>query len=399
MKILFPYMARWHAVNWSRYHSILYALADLGHEVHVMQPPPLKSAETNFQEIKSRGHPNIRVHDVALMPWLWQLHLPLEKIFKKAYYSLAALGQAKRLVREQNIDVLLLYNIPQYRFSAIPGVKVVFDYADDYVDMLVYELGRLNNPIARSLARGMLSRMMERAYVTMTVSNVLAQQAAGNVHVVPNGVSFEKAAATPPNPIQPIAHGGKPVVGFLGAFEYFIDLDLLVNVAKAMPDVHFLYVGSGRGWKGVAARVESENIRNVQLTGGVPHDQVFAYIREMDICLNLFTKIPVSHRACPIKLFEYLSQKKPVITTRLDELEHIDDRGNPFLYYGDTADEVIQQIRTILADRNAAASRAQIGYEKTARQYTWNQIGKQFAALVEAPAATSVAAPIAGTAR
>lgn len=381
MKLLFPYMARWHAVNWSRYHSILYALADAGHEIHVMQPPPLESAETNFQEIKSRGHPNIKVHDVVLTKWLWQRRLPLDKLFKKAYYSLSALAHAKRLVAEHDIDVLLLYNIPQYRFSGIPGVKIVFDYADDYVDMLVYELGKLNNPIARWLARRMLAHMMQRATVTMTVSNVLAAQAEGNVHVVPNGVSFEKAAATPPTPIQPVTNGGKPVVGFLGAFEYFIDLDLLVNVAKSMPDIHFLYVGSGRGWKGVEARVKQENIHNVQLTGGVPHDQVFAYIREMDVCLNLFTKIPVSHRACPIKLFEYLSQKKPVITTRLDELRFIDDE---FLLYGDNVDEVCQQIRNIFADRAAASARAEKGYEKTVREYTWNQIGKQFASLVDA---------------
>jgi glycosyltransferase involved in cell wall biosynthesis len=384
MKILFPYMARWHAVNWSRYHSILYALADQGHEVHVMQPPPLKSAETNFQEIQSRGHPNIHVHDVALTRALWERHFPLDKIFKKAYYSLSALSHAKRLVREKSIDVLLLYNIPQYRFSGIRGVKVVFDYADDYVDMLAYELGSLNNPLARSLARGMLSRMMARASVTMTVSNVLAHQASGNVHVVPNGVSFEKASATPPNPIQPVQRGSKPVVGFLGAFEYFIDLDLMVDVAKAMPDVHFLYVGSGRGWNGVAARIEGEKIGNVQLTGGVPHDQVFAYIREMDVCLNLFTKIPVSHRACPIKLFEYLSQKKPVITTRLDELAHIDSGSEKFLYYGDTTEEVVSQIRAILNDRATAAARAQTGYDRTLRDYTWKQIGKQFADLVYA---------------
>jgi glycosyltransferase involved in cell wall biosynthesis len=99
----------------------------------------------------------------------------------------------------------------------------------------------------------------------------------------------------------------------------------------------------------------------------------------MDICLNLFTKIPVSHRACPIKLFEYLSQKKPVITTRLDELEHIDDG---FLYYGDNLDEVVAQIRAILNDRAGAESAAQRGYQLTASQYTWDRIAGRFAALV-----------------
>ena len=373
-------MARWHAVNWSRYHSLLYALADSGHEIHVMQPPPLASAETNFQEIESTGHPNIWVHDVTLSPWLWQRSLPLDKLFKKAYYSLSALGPAKRLISEHGIEVVLLYNIPQYRFSSLPGVAIVFDYADDYVDMLVYELGRLNNPLARALARHMLKSMMRRAKVTLSVSHVLAQQASGNVHVLPNGVSLEKAASAPSTPIQALNNADKPVVGFLGAFEYFIDLDLLVNVAKAMPDLHFLLVGTGREWKRIVARIEQESIKNVQFTGGVPHDQVFAYIRHMDICLSLFTKIPVSHRACPIKLFEYLSQRKPVITTRLDELKFIDDG---FLYYGDTCDEICTQIRAILSDRTSAAAMSERGYIKTTERYTWGQISARFGELVQ----------------
>ena len=380
MKLLFPYMARWHAVNWSRYHSLLYALADAGHEIHVMQPPPLVSAETNFQDIKTRGHPNIRVHDVVLSRWLWQKHVPLDKLFKKAYYSLSARRHAQRLIVEHSIDVILLYNIPQYRFSSLRGVAVVFDYADDYVDMLVYELGRLNNPVARAIARQMLSSMMRRAVVTLSVSNVLAAQAQGNVYVLPNGVSLTKAAAVPSVQIRSIENEGKLVVGFLGAFEYFINLDLLVDVAKEMPDLHFLYVGTGRGWKHVAGRIEQERIANVQLTGGVPHDQVFTYIRRMDVCLNLFTKIPVSQRACPIKLFEYLSQKKPVITTRLDEIEYIDE---DFLYYGDTRDEVMAAIRSILADRATAAKRAEHGYRVTAERYTWERIGETFCELVQ----------------
>ena len=52
MKILFPYMARWKAVNWTRYHSLFSALAEMGHEVIVLQTPPSDIKETNFQEIE-----------------------------------------------------------------------------------------------------------------------------------------------------------------------------------------------------------------------------------------------------------------------------------------------------------------------------------------------------------
>lgn len=379
MKILFPYMARWYAVNWTRYHSLLTALADAGHVIHVLQPPPLVSAETNFQEIARAERHNIHVHDVEMQPWLWRARFPFDKLVKKAYFSHAALATARRLIAREGIDVVLLYNIPQYRFMRLPVPAIVFDYADDYVDMLKHELGRFYNRAVERLAERLLHGMMERATVTTAVSKVLADQARGNVAVVPNGVSLVKAATAPATSIQPIANGTKPVAGFLGSFEYFIDLDLLHDVARAMPDVHFLFVGTGRDWRPFSERVRQSGLRNVQLTGGVPHDQVFEYIRRMDVCLNVFRRIPVSHRACPIKLFEYLSQRKPVISTRLEELKYVDDG---FLYYGDTADEVTAQLRAILAAPQEAARRAQVGYDHTVARYTWEQIARQFAALV-----------------
>lgn len=379
MNILFPYMARWHAVNWTRYHSLLIALADAGHVVHVLQPPPLRSAETNFQEIARTDRRNIHVHDVPLARALWNARFPFDKLVKKAYFSHAAFAAARRLVVSESIDVVLLYNIPQYRFMGLDVPAVVFDYADDYVDMLKHELGRWNNRVLERLAQRVLYRMMERATVTTAVSQVLAEQARGNVHVVPNGVSLTKANLRPAMPIQPVAAAGRPVVGFLGSFEYFIDLDLIYDVARALPEMHFLLVGTGRDWKRFADRVHAAGLTNVQLTGGVPHDQVFEYIRHMDVCLNLFKKIPVSHRACPIKLFEYLSQRKPVISTRLDELAFVDDG---FLYYGDTAEEVAAQIRRIVAHPDEARRHADSGYATTTARYTWDGIAQQFAALI-----------------
>ena len=88
MKILFPYMARWHAVNWTRYHSLLVALGEMGHEIYVLQPPPLQSAETNYQEIAPTNLKNIHVQDVPICKTLWNMKFPLDKLVKKALFCL-----------------------------------------------------------------------------------------------------------------------------------------------------------------------------------------------------------------------------------------------------------------------------------------------------------------------
>ena len=69
MKILFPYMARWKAINWTRYHSLLTELATNGCEVFILQAPSLKSDETNFQEISTEIPEKIHLKEVEIPAW------------------------------------------------------------------------------------------------------------------------------------------------------------------------------------------------------------------------------------------------------------------------------------------------------------------------------------------
>ncbi|MDH5424046.1 MAG: glycosyltransferase [Gammaproteobacteria bacterium] len=374
MKVLFPYMARWHAVNWTRYHSLIEALGKQGHEIHVLQPPAMKSDETNFIEIDSKEMPGVVLHDVPVSKFLWERKWPLDKIVKKAVYSIIAYKTAKKLVKEHGIDLLLLYNIPQYQYIHIKNVKIAFDFADDYVDMLKYELGRFALPPVLRLADVLLKRMMRKSSVVLSVSHELAKMAEGNVKVLANGVDtrfLKKQAANVPD---------KLTIGFIGSFEYFIDFELILNSAKLLSQHHFLLVGSGRQYQSLQSRIKEEGIHNIELTGGVPHDDIFMYIDKMDVCLNIFKKIPVSHRACPIKLFEYLSRCKPVISTRLDELAYIDK--DSILYYADSPEELVNAINEINED-SGVIKRIDEGFDLVSKHYTWEHLSMDLIKSVE----------------
>ena len=109
------------------------------------------------------------------------------------------------MIATHGIDVLLLYNIPQYFFSNLKGVVQVFDYADDYIDMLAKELGRVSNRITLDIADYVLQTMMKRATITTTVAYELAKAVDGDVVVLPNGVNhkaFEQMFALPGGTFQ-----------------------------------------------------------------------------------------------------------------------------------------------------------------------------------------------------
>lgn len=145
-----------------------------------------------------------------------------------------------------------------------------------------------------------------------------------------------------------------PVVGFVGSFEYFTNFDLILYTVESLPEVRFLLLCDGREFDYVRRQCEERDLNDVELPGLVESDEVSAYLQRMDICLNTFKRIPLAHSAVPMKLFEYLSQGRPVISTSIHEAQRIDE---DFLYYADTRAELISAVKTILSDYEVAVQR------------------------------------------
>lgn len=382
MNFLFPYMARWKAINWTRYHQIFTRLANMGHNVYILQPPSSNMKETNFQEIDIAVPKNIHLIDVKLNPAIWNYRFPLNKLIKKGYYTLASRKKIKEAIKEFDIDVLFLYNIPQYPLMNGHHCITIFDFADDYIAMLQHELGRMSNPYILKYAQSILDKMINKSDLTLAVSNVLVysinDRERKNVKVIPNGASLDDFILKDVSEKREAYK--KPVVGFIGAFEYFIDFDLILTIAQHLPDITFLLVGGGRDFERVRNKTESEYLRNVIFTGPVPHSNIAHYINEMDICLNIFKDMAVSHSACPIKLFEYLLMKKPVISNRLREIELI---NKEFIFFADTVDDFVHAIDNLLKNQALAFEYGQRGYEIAVKEYAWDSIVDKLVHLIE----------------
>ena len=384
MKFLFPYMARWKAVNWTRYHQIFTKLAEMGHDVYVLQPPASDINETNFQEIEVNLPEKLHLIEVPVNKKIWNLKLPFNKLIKKGYYSLKCEKIVCEMIKEYGIDAVLLYNIPQYRLLKKLKNKcfTIFDLADDYVAMLKQELGRFRNKFLIFLGSHMLNTMVADSNVSLAVSKVLAEDFSNRVKkhikVLPNGVDFNKVKKADGSLLK--EKYSNPVIGFIGSFEYFIDFDLILAAAKRLPKLTFLLVGTGRDMNYVKEQITVLNLDNVVLTGGVPHDDVASHIDAMDVCLNIFKKIPISHGASPIKLFEYIAMRKPVISTRLHEVENI-DRG--FLFYADTVEELVVSIQNILNKKNELIKVKEKAYNIIENDYNWDIIASELLRIVK----------------
>lgn len=371
-------MARWKSANWTRYHQILNKIADMGHMVYVLQPPPRNSLETNFIEVETTFHENIKVITIPINKGFWDKELPFDKIIKKGVYNLYLTNKLSDIMKIYSINAILLYNIPQILLIRTKSCIKIFDYADDYVSMLKHELGFLSNRFIDKIAEKALHYMFKKADLVTTVSNTLVEHIPSKSVVIPNGVNIPKIFKESNKEIK------KKTVGFVGSLEYFIDIDLILECAKELPEINFLIVGGGREFQLMNQYIRKNNLSNIVMTGPVPYQDVMKYIEKMDICLNIFKPINVSHYACPIKLFEYLACNKPVISTSLKEVKLIDKN---FLYYADNLDELKKQILYIFDNWEEAVRKVKVAKQLIDEHYTWSNISNKFLQEIQSVAA------------
>jgi glycosyltransferase involved in cell wall biosynthesis len=383
MKILFPYLARWRSANRSRYHQLLGQLCRQGHRVFVLKAPPMALDDISATDLNNCNEelpPGLTLSELyapAPLRSLWKTWIPRTKLLKKGLLSLTSIGQVRRFIEKEKIDALLVYNLPQVNLLRQSECRTHFDLADDLVAMLEGEHNILARAGAISAARLAQQRMLKQAETVTVASSVLADQIDREVLMLPNGADVTELDQADGSAWRARRLG--PTVGFVGAFEYWVDFDLVMNLARRMPQVTFLLVGGGRRWKVIKQQVEQRGLTNVVLTGAVPYEEAMNYVAGMDVCLLPFTHDAVSDGSCPLKLFEYAALRKPIISTCTREVMRI---GQGWIAFADDVTSFAYAIDSFLADPKAAERCGETGRALVEQVYNWPLLAQQFADLL-----------------
>ena len=114
----------------------------------------------------------------------------------------------------------------------------------------------------------------------------------------------------------------KPVIGFHGWIQYWIDFDLIAYAAKKHPDWSFVFVGPIEP----LARVDKvRKLSNVYFLGKMPYENIPELIAGFDVCINPFILDKLSDTVSPIKLYEYLASGKPVVSVDMPAAREFSD--------------------------------------------------------------------------
>jgi GT2 family glycosyltransferase/glycosyltransferase involved in cell wall biosynthesis/SAM-dependent methyltransferase/uncharacterized coiled-coil DUF342 family protein len=159
---------------------------------------------------------------------------------------------------------------------------------------------------------------------------------------VPNGADFDFFSDPGVKPKAGLGSG--KIVAYYGAISRWFNVEMLTEVVKNLPECTFILIGAvhDRDVSGLQA------LPNVRFLGEKDYRELPAYLRAFDVCLIPFKLDELTKAVDPVKAYEYLSQGKPVVATRMQELARFGD----LLYYGDTAEEYTAAIREALTEED-----------------------------------------------
>lgn len=323
--IVYPPTHDW-AFMFQRPHQMARAFARLGYLYFYCTANERSDAVFGFREVE---------------PNLVLCHLPLET-FRILDKPVVYLGSA------WNRALLQHFNQP----------RLIYDHYDD----LQVSGARLEDHQA----------LVQAAEVVLVTAQGLLQAVEAqrdDALLLPNGVDYDliqswrPSAGNPPPPGWLAASANEIIIGYSGALAAWFDYSLLDFLAKARPAWQFVLVGVDYDGSLPASGVLVNG--NVHWLGMKPYPELFSYVWRFDVGIIPFCVNEITLATSPIKLFEYMACRLPVVSTALPEC-----RRYPGVVVAEDSAQFLDGLEEALAARSDPRYLEII--ENVARSNTWD---------------------------
>lgn len=276
-----------------------------------------------------------------------KVYKKLNKIIKKIF------DEDEKLLVWSYFPMFVSY-LDYFKNHAVKKPINIFDTVDNWTEHASFQ--QYKNRLQQNY-----KTIAKKTDIIFTVSKDLLQLYPQNHHKywIPNGVDikhFEKKSD------KKMIHAGKPIIGYYGIIEKRLDYDLLKHIAQKNPDKSFVFIG----WVWKNADVdELKKLQNVHFLGRKEYQDLPLYLNEFDLAIIPHKISQFTKSMNPIKLYEYLSAGKPIVTTKIAGLERFQD----LVYTADTPEQFNQKIQQALQENNQELQQER---KQAVKEHTWN---------------------------
>lgn len=269
--------------------------------------------------------------------------------------ALASIGESKPILwtsLPSAVDVV----------GALDEVAVIYYAGDDFGALA----GVDHRPVIRQEAR-----LADLADIVITASPEIAKRfPPGKTFVIPHGVDLDLFAHPVPR-AEDMPDTGRPIAGFYGALDDWLDTQMLARTARLRPDWDFVLIGPER--TDVSAL---KSLPNVRLLGARPHAELPRYSQHWQAALLPF-KDTAQIRACnPLKLREYAAAGAPIISTDFPAARRFSDH----IYFAADSDAFSDALQECLSEPEIARDKRR----RSVENQSWGARANEVRILIEA---------------
>lgn len=209
----------------------------------------------------------------------------------------------------------------------------------------------------------------------------MVRQGRADTRLFPSGVEPEHYRLPSGAPRAP---GQRPVAGYVGVLDERLDLALIADLARALPDWDIKMYGP-------VAKIDPASLPqapNISYEGHRSYTELPAVMAGLDVALMPFALNEATRSISPTKTLEYLAAGLPVVSTRVPDV--VAD-FQPVVHLSDDGAGFAARCRTLGRRDPARAPKPQI--RELLKKYHWDEIAGQMA---EAIFGTGLQRPVAG---
>lgn len=230
----------------------------------------------------------------------------------------------------------------------VPGATLVYDCLD-----LMAGFGNVTRAILQ-----LEEQLIRHADLFIVASTVLANHFAPQRAsvVVRNAADVEFFGGQ----ALPATRRLRPVIGYFGAIAEWFAIEWLVTCARAHPEWDFVLIGEIAG----ADITSAKALKNIAFLGEKPYRELPKHLSGFDVAIIPFKMSKLIECVNPVKLYEYMSQGKSVVSCAMPEVIASTDLA--YIAH-DEADFERQIVRALAEDSPELQARRR----SWALQHTW----------------------------
>ena len=350
------------SLEWGRSFQWAKSLSRLGHKLtYINLPSPILSVQ------------GVEDHD-AINIYTPKHGLPCGKFpFLRSFNNKLIYSQIDSVIRHYHKQLDLVWIYSPYSPEIISKLKkkhqsavFLYDCGDERVNYANLHGGPRLAAMVKDLEIKVLKQVDCVISITQNIIDIKKQYNA-NIYLMPNGIDqelFNKDVRCPvPCEYQNVK---EKIILYLGTVEKWVDVDLMVSLAKECFPHKLFIVGSVNCHN---EKLKSQN--NIVSIGTKPYRTVPAYIQHADLCIIPFISNGMIKYSNTLKSLQYLAMHKPVISTYYDGVK--DYSG--LIKLARCSDEFIDIVKSILSGTAPVSDYESI--QSVLDQYSWDRLANE----------------------